>query len=108
MRIEVLVDESAADLSISITCKQLTPQIEKLLATLRMMDHQLPAKKNGETHLLDISQVIYIEAMDRKCFVYTADEFYESDSRNICLDKTTVEGYTTNRKGRCDKRLARS
>lgn len=91
MRIEVLVDENADALSISVTCRQLTPQIEKLLAALRMMDHQLAAKKNGETHLLDISQVLYIEAMDRKCFVYTADEFYESDFRLYELERQLEE-----------------
>ena len=81
MRIEVFVDEKADDLSVSITCKQLTPQIEKLLAALRMMDHQLAAKKNGETYLLDLAQVLYIEAVDRKCFIYTAREVYESELR---------------------------
>lgn len=91
MRIEVLVDENAADLSISVTCKQLTPQIEKLLAALRMMDHQLAAKKNGETHLLDIGQILYIEALDRKCFVYTANEFYESDFRLYELEQQLEE-----------------
>ncbi|MDE6567197.1 MAG: hypothetical protein K2K70_05645 [Lachnospiraceae bacterium] len=81
MKIEIFVDEKATDLNISVTCKQLTPDIEKILATLRMMNHQLVAKKNEETHLLDVSQVIYIESVDRKCFIYTSEEIYESDFR---------------------------
>ena len=91
MRIELLVDENADDLSISVTCRRLTPEIEKLLATLRMMDHQLPAKKNGETYLLDIAQLLYIEAVDRKCFVYTAQEVYESDFRLYELEQRLEE-----------------
>ena len=35
MKIEINVDERAEDLKISVTCKQLTPEVEKLLATLR-------------------------------------------------------------------------
>ena len=92
MKIEILVDEEATDLSISVTCKQLTPDIEKVLATLRMMNHQLMAKKNEETYLLDIAQVIYIESVDRKCFIYTSDEVYESDFRLYELEQQ-LEAY---------------
>lgn len=81
MNIEIIVDENAPDLKISITCKQLTPDIEKILATLRIMKHQLTVKKDAEIHLVDTSQIIYIESVDRKCFIYTANEIYESDFR---------------------------
>ena len=91
MKIEILVDEEATDLNISVTCKQLTPEIERILATLRMMDHQLMAKKNEETFLLDIAQVIYIESVDRKCFIYTSDEMYESDFRLYELEQQLEE-----------------
>lgn len=91
LRIEVLVDENADELSVSITCRQLTPKIEKLLAALRMMDHQLPARKSSETYLLDLSQILYIEAVDRKCFVYTAEEVYESDFRLYELEQQLEE-----------------
>lgn len=91
MRIEVFVDENAEDLDISVRCRRLTPKIEKLLALLRTMDHQLAAKKDGETHLLDLSQILYIEALDRKCFVYTAQEVYESDLRLYALEQQLEE-----------------
>ena len=91
MKIEILVDEKAEDLKISVTCRQLTPDIEKLLATLRMMNHQLTAKKDSEIHLLDTSQIIYIESVDRKCFIYTAEEVYESDFRLYELEQRLEE-----------------
>ena len=78
MKIEIVVDEAARDLEIAVTCKKLTPEVEKILATLRMMNQQLTVKKDGETYLLDIARIIYIESVDRTCFVYTSDEVYES------------------------------
>ena len=87
MKIEINVDEHAADLQISVTCKQLTPDVERILATLRMLNHQLTARKDGEIHLLDIAQVIYIESVDRRCFIYTSDEIYESDFRLYELEQ---------------------
>ena len=91
MKIEINVDEKAADLTISVTCKQLTPQVERLLATLRMMNQQLTARKDGEIYLLNIAKIIYIESVDRKCFVYTADEVYESEFPLYELERQLAE-----------------
>lgn len=91
MKIEINIDEKAADLEVSITCKRLTPDIEKMIAALRMMNHQLTAKKNNEIHLLDIAKIIYIESVDRKCFIYTPDEVYESEFRLYELEQQLEE-----------------
>lgn len=78
MKIAIDIDPSVKDTEISISCSQLTPEIEKILATLRILNQQLMVTKNEETHLLDVSKIIYIEAVERKTFVYTKEEFYES------------------------------
>lgn len=91
MKIEIFVDEEATDLQISVTCKQLSPDVEKILATLRMMNHQLTVRKNDEIYLLDIADVIYIESVDRKCFIYTADKIYESNFRLYELEQQLEE-----------------
>lgn len=91
MKIEIYVDENATDLKISVTCKRLTSDVEKIIAALRMMNHQLTAKKDGEIHLLDISRIIYIESVDRKCFIYTSDEIYESEFRLYELEQQLEE-----------------
>lgn len=91
MKIEIIVDEEAADLKISVTCRQLTPDVEKMLATLRMMNQQLTAKKGDEIHLLDIAQIIYIESVDRSCFIYTSEEVYESGFRLYELERQLEE-----------------
>lgn len=91
MKIEINVDETAQDLEISVTCRELTPDIEKLLAALRTMNHQLTARKEDEIHLLDIAQVIYIESVDRKCYIYTCDHVYESEFRLYELEQQLEE-----------------
>lgn len=91
MKIEINVDERAEDLKISVTCRQLTPNVEKLLATLRMMDHQLTARKDDEIYFLDLARVIYIESVDRKCYIYTAGEVYESDFKLYELEQQLEE-----------------
>ncbi|MCI8484369.1 MAG: LytTR family transcriptional regulator [Lachnospiraceae bacterium] len=91
MKIEIWVDEKAEDLKISVTCKQLTSDVEKIVASLRMMNHQLTVRKDQEIYLLDLEQVIYIESVDRKCFVYTSDQVYESEFRLYELEQRLEE-----------------
>ena len=71
MKIEINIDENATDVCVKLTCNQMTEQITKLIATLTMMNKQLAVKKEDETYLLEVADIIYIEAVERKCFVYT-------------------------------------
>lgn len=91
LKIDISVDGAAAELQISVTCRELTPDIERIIAMLRMMDHQLTGKRNGEIHILDISRVLYIESVDRKCYIYTDGEIYESDLRLYELEERLEE-----------------
>lgn len=79
VKIEVQVDENTPDMDILITCKKLTPKVEKILAMLRMMDLKITGRIGDEIHILDVAQIIYIESVERKCFIYTTKEVYESD-----------------------------
>lgn len=42
--------------------------------------------KDGETHILDISKIAYIESVDRKTFVYTESDCYESKLKLYEMD----------------------
>lgn len=91
MKIEINIDETITDMEIVVTCNKLTPKVEQILAALRMMDCQLIGRKNNEIYLLDIAQIIYIESVERKCFVYTADDVYESDFPLYELERQLAE-----------------
>ena len=78
LKISIHVEETVEDTEITICCGRLTPEIEKILATLRMMDKKLMVTRGEETYILDVSRVVYIESVDRKTFVYTEKEVYES------------------------------
>ena len=79
MRITINVDDTVNETSLLLTCKELTPEVEKLLSTIRIIDKQLTAKKGDSNHLLDLSQIYYIEALERTTFIYTASDVYESE-----------------------------
>ena len=78
MKITIQIDEQLQDTEIAVTCNRLSPVIEKMIATLRMLDQQLAVTKEDENFLLDVEKIAYIEAVERKTFVYTDDDVYES------------------------------
>lgn len=78
MKIIINIDENVPETEITISCNQLTDEIENIMATLRIMNQQMLVHKDEENHLLDVSCISYIEALERKTFVYTEDEVFES------------------------------
>lgn len=91
MKISINVEEDIKDIEITISCSRLTPEIEKVLATLRMMERQLLVRKGEETYILDVSRVIYLESVDRKTFVYTKEDIYESSLKLYELEQQLDE-----------------
>lgn len=78
MKIIINIDENVPETEITISCNQLTDEIENIMATLRIMNQQMLVYKDEEHHLLDVSCISYIEALERKTFVYTEADIFES------------------------------
>lgn len=78
MKITVNVDEKLDDTEIKISCRQVTPDIENMVAMLQMMNQQLVVTRENENYLLAVSKILYIEALERKTFVYAEENVYES------------------------------
>ena len=78
MKITINIDEKTDETEILINCNQLTGDIENIIATLRIMNQQMTVMRDDEKYLLDVNKISYIETVERKTFVYTEDEVYES------------------------------
>lgn len=87
LKIEINVDEKITDTHIVISCKKLTPELERLFSMLHLLNRKLAVKKGDETCFLDVSEAVYIESVDRKSFIYTTKEVYESDFKLYELEQ---------------------
>ncbi len=91
MKISINIEPVKRDTEIQISCSQLTPEIEKIIATLRILDQQLMVTKDEETYILDVAKIIYIEAVERKTFVYTEGDCYESKLKLYEMEQRLME-----------------
>lgn len=91
MKIEIDIDEKYPDTEVTIRANKLDSDIERLVAMMRMVNMQIGVRKNDETYLLDVEKILYIEAVDRKTFVYTANDTYESDLKLYEIEQELLE-----------------
>ena len=91
MKIEIDIDDKYQDKEVVIRAKKLDGDVERLIAMMRMVNMQIGVKQGDETFLLDAEKILYIEAVDRKTFVYTQDETYESDLKLYEIEHELLE-----------------
>lgn len=80
MKININVDEQLSGIEVNINCSELTEDVERMIAAIRMSSRQLVVKntQSGEDVILEAKDIAYVEAIDRKCFVYTEDHVFET------------------------------
>ncbi len=91
MKIVIQTDGSVQETTLSITCREITPELERLISVFRLSDKKLSAKKNGELHLVDLKSVLYVETLERSTFIYTESDVYESSYRLYELESILGE-----------------
>lgn len=92
MKIVINLDDKKEETEIVINAKELTAEIENMIATLRMLNQQLLVTKDGENHLLDVERISYVESLERKTFVYTPDAVYESKLKLYEMEERLCRG----------------
>ena len=87
MKISVNVDNRYAETEIVINCAAMSGELEKVIATLRSLDCKFTGVKDGQTHILDTSKILYIDTVDKKTFLYTKSDMYETSMRLYELEQ---------------------
>lgn len=78
MKISINLNETYDETELIINSKSLTPEIEEIIAMLRMLDSQITVSRDNDAYILDVAKIIYVESVDRKTFVYTERDCFES------------------------------
>lgn len=76
MKIEI--HEGFPNIEIIINCPQASDEIYKIESILQSYDKKLCGISDGHTHMIDKQNVLYCESVDKRCFIYTAANTYET------------------------------
>jgi DNA-binding LytR/AlgR family response regulator len=87
MKITINTDDKRTETEIIVNCSRLGDDIDKLLAAIKMLDMRLSVCKNSQHYAIDAADVIYIESTDKRTFLYTNTDVYESSLRLYELEE---------------------
>ena len=73
--------------AVEIHCREITPETERLERYIKRFDEHIIGTANGQAHQIALEQILYIEAVDKKTFLYTAEHVYETEKRLYELEE---------------------
>lgn len=92
MKININIDKRIKETEITINCGQMNDELEKVIASLKALDFKLTGTKNNQTFLLDADDILYIDTIDRRTFLYTQADVYESALKLYELEELLAPG----------------
>lgn len=87
MKVEIKENSNMQEPCVEILCKVMDEDILKLEHHIRLFAKTLVAKKNNDFVQIPANEVYYIEAVERKTFVYTGDAVFETEFRLYELEE---------------------
>ena len=78
MNLKIEIQEGFDDVEVIIRCPEVTDEIRRMEDLLHGFKQRLSCDKNGVTYLIDKQEILYFESVDKRCFIYTADDVYET------------------------------
>ena len=87
MKLTINTDERITETEIIVNCNRMSNDIEKLIHAIRMFEMKFTGRKDGQQYFIDIANVIYIESTDKRTFIYTSKDVYESSFKLYELEE---------------------
>ena len=84
LKVEIKKDPAAQPVFVEIHCTGITPEIGKLERYIKRFGNSLTATDNGEHFNVPVDDILYIESVDKKTFIYT-------DTRTLMSEKRLYE-----------------
>lgn len=78
MILKLELSETAEEPIVTIRCKEQNALVQQLIAAIQMVDQRLAITSENQTVLLPVRSILYVESVDRKCFIYSSNQVYES------------------------------
>ena len=86
MKVSINENPDLRETEVVIHCNKADEMIEKIISAVRMVSGRLCGSLDGVIYQIDLSEILYIESVNRKTFLYTEKQIYESTKRLYMLE----------------------
>ena len=87
MKLHIEEREDQEETEITILCRQMDENVLRVAAAIRALEQKLTGTRDGRTFLLEPQNIFYIESVDKRTFLYTGKEVYETPLRLYELEE---------------------
>jgi len=86
VKVSIKENPNIREAEVVIHCSKADEMIEKIISAIQMVSGRLRGSMDGVIYQIDLSEILYIESVNRKTFLYTEKEVYESTKRLYMLE----------------------
>lgn len=87
MKVEIKKDPSAEAVSVEIHCRDITDEVSKLERYVKRYHSFLPAMADGELVNVTPEEILYVESVDKRTYIYTEQKVLLTDKRLYELEE---------------------
>lgn len=81
MKIKVEKNKDIKEIEVIISCSDINQEVQEVLDSLNKFNRKISVIDKNKIKLIMIKDVLYIESVDKKTFLYTFNDIYESKLR---------------------------
>lgn len=78
MKVKIKKNEKIKEIEVTIACSKIDNEVQELLKSLNKVSKKISAIDKNGIKLIIIKDILYMESVDKKTFVYTFNNIYES------------------------------
>jgi DNA-binding LytR/AlgR family response regulator len=90
----ITIDESPGILEteVIIKCKEVSSELQRLIAMIKNSEERIIGVLDGTTHFIEPKDILYFESVDKRTFIYTKVQVFETHLRLYELENR-LEGH---------------
>lgn len=81
MIIKTKQDVSCKDMEVLIRCAKINKRVKRLITLIRSFDTQIKCKEENTERYVKVSDIFYIESVDKRTFIYLEKNVLRTDYR---------------------------
>lgn len=78
MKITINENPDIEEIEVIINCKKVNDEVFKMIASLNSLECKIIGTKDDQTFLVAPDTILYIESVDKKTFIYTENDVFET------------------------------
>lgn len=92
MKIAINIQTDIQEIEVIINCMTEDKNVQRIVSALDSLDMKLCCRRQGEHFQIALNDILYIESVERKTFLYTEQQIYETDKRLYELENYLKNG----------------